>query len=446
MQTTLIKLIAYINLNKGEEDKNKVLEDVKSNISFRGSNLWILACAIVVASVGLNVNSTAVIIGAMLISPLMGPIVGAGFSLGIYDFNLLNKSLKNLLVATVVGLLVSTIYFYVSPFKEVQPELLSRTAPNFYDILIAFFGGIVGAVAITRVEKGNPIPGVAIATALMPPLCTAGYGLALGNLKFFFGAMYLYSINCVFICIATFFIVKFLKYPIKKQLDEKHQKQVKNGITILITLLVLPSIYFAYQLFQEKKYQHQIDVFMETEFTNKGITILYKKTKFNVNPKKLELGFLTKKFTDKEIKSLNEKLAQYDIKNTKLIVIQDTTDLKSDILNEINFNKSLLSKKDVTILNLKKEIASNSYDNKALLSEIRILFPEIENISISNHTFNEKTDSTKTIPVVIYDSKKEISDGAKEKLTLWLQQRLIKKQIIIYNSPRLKKIPEKNKK
>lgn len=446
MQTTLTKLIAYINLNKGEEDKNKVLEDVKSNISFRGSNLWILACAIVVASVGLNVNSTAVIIGAMLISPLMGPIVGAGFSLGIYDFNLLNKSLKNLLVATVVGLLVSTIYFYVSPFKEVQPELLSRTAPNFYDILIAFFGGIVGAVAITRVEKGNPIPGVAIATALMPPLCTAGYGLALGNLKFFFGAMYLYSINCVFICIATFFIVKFLKYPIKKQLDEKHQKQVKNGITILITLLVLPSIYFAYQLFQEKKYQHQIDVFMETEFTNKGITILYKKTKFNVNPKKLELGFLTKKFTDKEIKSLNEKLAQYDIKNTKLIVIQDTTDLKSDILNEINFNKSLLSKKDVTILNLKKEIASNSYDNKALLSEIRILFPEIENISISNHTFNEKTDSTKTIPVVIYDSKKEISDGAKEKLTLWLQQRLIKKQIIIYNNPSLKKIPEKNKK
>ena len=446
MQTTLTKLIAYINLNKGEEDKNKVLEDVKSNISFRGSNLWILACAIVVASVGLNVNSTAVIIGAMLISPLMGPIVGAGFSLGIYDFNLLNKSLKNLLVATVVGLLVSTIYFYVSPFKEVQPELLSRTAPNFYDILIAFFGGIVGAVAITRVEKGNPIPGVAIATALMPPLCTAGYGLALGNLKFFFGAMYLYSINCVFICIATFFIVKFLKYPIKKQLDEKHQKQVKNGITILITLLVLPSIYFAYQLFQEKKYQHQIDVFMETEFTNKGITILYKKTKFNVNPKKLELGFLTKKFTDKEIKSLNEKLAQYDIKNTKLIVIQDTTDLKSDILNEINFNKSLLSKKDVTILNLKKEIASNSYDNKALLSEIRILFPEIENISISNHTFNEKTDSTKTIPVVIYDSKKEISDGAKEKLTLWLQQRLIKKQIIIYNSPSFKKIPEKNKK
>ncbi|WP_367770980.1 TIGR00341 family protein [Flavobacterium sp. WC2421] len=446
MQATLIKLIAYINLHKGEEDKNKVLDDVKSNISFRGSNLWILACAIVVASIGLNVNSTAVIIGAMLISPLMGPIVGAGFSLGIYDFNLLNKSLKNLLVATLVGLFVSTIYFYVSPFKEAQPELLSRTAPNIYDILIAFFGGIVGAVAITRVEKGNPIPGVAIATALMPPLCTAGYGLALGNLKFFFGAMYLYSINCVFICISTFLIVKFLKYPVKKQLDEKHQKQVKNSITILITLLVLPSIYFAYQLFQEKKYQHQIDVFMETEFTNKGIAILYKKTKFNVSPKKLELGFLTKRYSEKEIKALNEKLKLYDINNTKLIVIQDTTDLKSDILNEINFNKSVLSQKDVTILNLKKEITNNRYDNKAILSEIKILFPEIENISISNHTFNENTDSTKIVPVVIYNSKKEISDSSKAKLTLWLEQRLTKKEIEIYNNPTKEKTTGKTKK
>ncbi|WP_367754130.1 TIGR00341 family protein [Flavobacterium sp. WC2430] len=446
MQATLTKLIAYINLHKGEEDKNKVLDDVKSNISFRGSNLWILACAIVVASIGLNVNSTAVIIGAMLISPLMGPIVGAGFSLGIYDFNLLNKSLKNLLVATLVGLFVSTIYFYVSPFKEAQPELLSRTAPNIYDILIAFFGGIVGAVAITRVEKGNPIPGVAIATALMPPLCTAGYGLALGNLKFFFGAMYLYSINCVFICISTFLIVKFLKYPVKKQLDEKHQKQVKNSITILITLLVLPSIYFAYQLFQEKKYQHQIDVFMETEFTNKGIAILYKKTKFNVSPKKLELGFLTKRYSDKEIKALNEKLKLYDINNTKLIVIQDTTDLKSDILNEINFNKSVLSQKDVTILNLKKEITNNRYDNKAILSEIKILFPEIENISISNHTFNENTDSTKIVPVVIYNSKKEISDSSKAKLTLWLEQRLTKKEIEIYNNPTKEKTTGKTKK
>ena len=179
------KITDILNLREGEDDREKTLETVKKNISFKGANLWILACAIIVASVGLNVNSTAVIIGAMLISPLMGPIVGAGFALGIYDFSLLKKSLKNLLNATVVSLVVSTLYFYLSPFKDVQSELLARTSPNIYDILIAFFGGVVGVIAVTRSEKGNPIPGVAIATALMPPLCTAGYGIATAQWTFF---------------------------------------------------------------------------------------------------------------------------------------------------------------------------------------------------------------------------------------------------------------------
>ncbi|SEA43339.1 TIGR00341 family protein [Flavobacterium gillisiae] len=435
MKTIVNSLFAYINLSKGEEEKKKVLDFVKSNISFRGSNLWILACAIVVASIGLNVNSTAVIIGAMLISPLMGPIIGAGFGLGVYDFNLLKKSLKNLLIATLVGLVVSTLYFYISPFKETQPELLSRTSPNIYDILIAFFGGLVGAIAITRVEKGNPIPGVAIATALMPPLCTAGYGLALGSFKFFFGAMYLYSINCVFICISTFFIVKYLKYPTKKQLDEKAQKQVKYIISGLITVLMLPSIYFAYILIEEKKYQHQIDLFTDNEFSNKGIAILYKKTKFNQNPKKLELGFLSKRYSVDEIKKLNLRLKAYDINNTVLSVIQDTTDLKSDILNEISFNKSQLSQKDVSILSLKKQLVANKYDNKALLAEIKILFPEVDNISMSNHTFNESTDSTKTVPVLIYKSTKGLPENSVEKLSLWLQKRLVKDDVEVYRQP-----------
>lgn len=432
MKSIIKTFLTYINLNGGEEDKAKVLDNVKSNISFKGSNLWILACAIVVASVGLNVNSTAVIIGAMLISPLMGPIVGAGFGLGIYDFELLKKSLKNLLIATIVSLLVSTIYFYISPFKETQPELLSRTAPNIYDILIAFFGGLVGAIAITRVEKGNPIPGVAIATALMPPLCTAGYGLATGNFKFFFGAIYLYSINCIFICISTFFIVKYLSYPIKKQLDEKNQKKVKYFISSLLIIFILPSIYFAYQLFEEKKYKQQITLFTNKEFTDKGVTIVYQKTQFNKNPKVLELGFLSKRFSDSEIKELNQSLKNYELNNTKLIIKQDTTDLKSDILNEINFNKSALSQKDITILNLKKEIETNRFDNKKLLAEMKILFPNMENLSLSNHIFNKSTDSLKVIPVLIYKSKKDFETSEKNKIILWLQQRLSKKQIEIY--------------
>ena len=255
------KVFDFINLHNGEEEQKKVLENIKSNISFRGSNLWILACAIVIASVGLNVNSTAVIIGAMLISPLMSPIVGAGFALAIYDFELLKKSGKNLLIATIVSLVVASIYFFISPFKETQSELLARTSPNIYDVLIAFFGGLVGVIALTRVEKGNPIPGVAIATALMPPLCTAGYGLAIGNFSYFFGAFYLYSINCFFICISTFLIVKYLKYEPVRSLNPKFEKQIRYGITSLILIMIIPSFYLAYNLLNEKKYAQKVEQF-----------------------------------------------------------------------------------------------------------------------------------------------------------------------------------------
>ena len=278
------KITHFVNLHQGEEDKNKVLENVLSNISFRGSNLWILACAIIIASVGLNVNSTAVIIGAMLISPLMGPILGAGFSLGIYDFELFKKSLKNLAIATVVSLLTSTFYFYVSPFKETQSELLARTSPNIYDVLIAFFGGLVGVIAITRVEKGNPIPGVAIATALMPPLCTAGYGLAIGNYKYFLGALFLYTINCVFICIATFLIVKYLKYPHTKQVDIAQEKKIRHLITAIILVMILPSVYFAYELRKQKIYEQRVEKFVTNEFKNKGYTVLFNKPHWKLKP------------------------------------------------------------------------------------------------------------------------------------------------------------------
>ena len=432
MNDILHKIINFINLHTGEEDRQKVLENVKSNISFRGSNFWILACAIVVASVGLNVNSTAVVIGAMLISPLMGPIVGAGFGLGIYDFNLLKKALKNLLIATIVGLVVSTIYFYLSPFKETQSELLSRTSPNIYDIFIAFFGGLVGVIAITRVEKGNPIPGVAIATALMPPLCTAGYGLAIGNFSFFFGAIYLYVINCVFICIATFLIVKYLKYPSVKQIDENREKKVRYAMTSLILVMIIPSVYFAYILIQEKKFNQKIELFISDEFTNKGFTILYKKIITNASPKKIELVFLAKKTTNDELETLNQRLKTYGIQNTVLRIRQDTTDIKKYISSQINSEKSILNKKDLTIVELEKQIKKNSYNNAIVLAEAKIIFPEIENLSISNHIYDEKTDKPVVVPVMIYKSKKELTKSSKEKLVLWLQQRLSKEKIEIY--------------
>lgn len=427
MNKIIQKILDFIDLQKGEEDKKKVLENIIGNISFRGSNLWILACAIVIASVGLNVNSTAVIIGAMLISPLMGPIVGAGFGLGMYDFGLVKKSIKNLAIATIVSLIVSTLYFYISPFKEVQSEILARTSPNIYDVLIAFFGGLVGVIAVTRVEKGNPIPGVAIATALMPPLCTAGYGLATGNYLFFGGALYLYTINCVFICISTFIIVKFLKYPIAKQIDLKHQKRVKQGITALLLIMIVPSVYFAYRLFDEKKYKQRTEEFIKHEFPQKDFTLIYKRTDYNSNPKILELAFLSKKLSSVQIKSFNQKLEDYDLINTQLLIKQDTFDLKNDILNTINSHKKSGIDKDELIRNLQQKISNYQTNNTMVSKEVTILFPEIKPIAITQYTSKNKT-----IPVFLYKSKTELKLDSKKKLMSWLKQRLEKDSIEVY--------------
>lgn len=421
----------FFDLHKGEEDKRIVLENVRTSISFTGSNLWILMAAVFIASIGLNVNSTAVIIGAMLISPLMGPIVGAGFSLGIFDFHLLRKSLKNLLIATVASLLVSTIYFFLSPFKEAQSELLARTSPNIYDVLIAFFGGLVGVIAITRVEKGNPIPGVAIATALMPPLCTAGFGLATGNFKFFFGALFLYIINCVFIGIATFFIVKYLKYPPVNFVNKKEEKKVQNIVTIVSVLILIPSVYFAYSLYQEQKFRQEVNEFIENEIVDKGNTLIYKKINFLSNPKKIELALLSKKLTEQEISVLNDKLSYYGIDNTSVIFKHNDDEninlLRDDILNEV----SKSDEKDKKILELEQEISKNSFDDLQLLKESKILIPKLNSITISNNDFAQG-DSLVAKTILVYKSNEALTNEEEVKLKDWAQQRLNKKNVEIF--------------
>ncbi|MDM1554045.1 DUF389 domain-containing protein [Chryseobacterium indologenes] len=417
------KFLRFINLHFGEEDKEKVLENITDNISFRGSNLWILACAIVIASVGLNVNSTAVIIGAMLISPLMGPIVGAGFALGTYNFQLLKRSVKNLLIATIVSLLVSFIYFFLSPFKETQSELLARTSPNIYDVLIAFFGGLVGVIAITRVKQGNPIPGVAIATALMPPLCTAGYGIAIGNWSYFAGAFYLYTINCFFICIATFLIIKYLKYKPIALIDRKYERHIRYGITALIIIMIVPSSYLAYNLLNQKKFTQNIDQFINNEFTQKGYTIIYKKINYNASPKTVELAFLSKKFGKSEMDTINKKLQNMGIANTRLVIKQDATDIKSEILNEIGQRNNVLSEKDLVINQLRQQLDKYTVKDSSLIKEIHILFPDFNHISIGKVTNFPNTDSANVSTVILYQSEKEEKEQ-EEKMKKWLSEKL----------------------
>lgn len=419
----------FINLHNGEERKDKVLENVTSNISFRGSNLWILACAIIIASIGLNVNSTAVIIGAMLISPLMGPIVGAGFALGTYNFPLLKKSFKNLLIATVVSLLVSGFYFYISPFKDVQSELLARTAPNIYDVLIAFFGGLVGVIAITRVEKGNPIPGVAIATALMPPLCTAGFGLATFNFSYFIGAFYLYSINCFFICIATFLVVKYLHYP-SSIVDNKYEKRIRYSISLLILVMIVPSSYLAYNLYNEKKFTKTAEIFLQKEFEKNGYTLIYKKINYNATPKTIDVAFLNKKFTAEEIKSYNKMLSDNGLSNTKINIRQNNSDLKSEILSEINKNNTNLSEKDIALSSLRSELDNYKVSDSTLGKEIQILYPDMSGVSYGKIAQYPETDSARLQFVMIYSGKKV----NELQLKSWLEKRLNEKNVKLLNN------------
>lgn len=420
----------FLNLHTGEESPTLVLENVTSNVSFRGANLWILACAILIASVGLNVNSTAVIIGAMLISPLMGPIVGAGFALATFNFSLLKKSIKNLIIATIVSLAVSSLYFYLSPFKEAQSELLARTSPNIYDVLIAFFGGVVGAISITRIEKGNPIPGVAIATALMPPLCTAGFGIATGNFAFVAGAFYLYTINCFFICISTFLIIKFLKYPSIQSTNKVYEKRIRYGISVLIIIMIVPSCYLAYNLLTEKKYTQNVEKFINNEFTKNGYTVIYKKVDYHTNPKSIELAFLSKTFDSAEIKKLNTTLKDFGINNTHLIIKQNTTDLKAEILNEINLQKNNISEKDVQINVLKNELNQYKMNDPELIKEIKILFPEINEIAVGKVQNFYKKDSTAVETALLYNSNSKIDE---QKLQSWLENKLKSNKIILVN-------------
>jgi uncharacterized hydrophobic protein (TIGR00271 family) len=238
-------------------------ERIKKAIWFRGPNVYILAFSIIIASVGLNVNSTAVIIGAMLISPLMGPIIGMGMALGTNDTALLRDSLRNLLVMVFISLVVSTLFFLLSPLSLLNPtELEARTSPTIYDVLIAFFGGLAGIFENSRKDRGTVLSGVAIATALMPPLCTAGYGIAHWNAHYFIGAMYLFLINGVFIIIATYFMVKYLRFKTVAGIDEKTARNRRNLITAVMVIMTAPSMYTAFTLVFDNNFERKVEAFV----------------------------------------------------------------------------------------------------------------------------------------------------------------------------------------
>ena len=362
------------DLSMDKADEIQTIDYIRKNVEFKGTNLWILIFAIFVASVGLNVNSTAVIIGAMLISPLMGPIIGVGMGVGINDFELIKKSLKNLAVAIVISVITSATYFLISPLSDAQSELLARTTPTIYDVFIALFGGFAGIVAGSSREKSNAIPGVAIATALMPPLCTAGYGIATGNLYYFLGAFYLFFINSVFISLSTFLIVRFLKYPKKQFMDPQREKRVKSYIIAFVIVTVIPSVYLGLQVVQQSIFERNASLFLDEELTFEQSRIISKSYDFKSNPKVIEVSFFGEKVEEVLVSNARSKMEDYNLKDVDLKVFQgyesgDPLDiatvermnmnLRSGIIEDLyKKNEALLANKDEQIQMLQNEIIS----------------------------------------------------------------------------------------
>ncbi|MBQ3882382.1 MAG: DUF389 domain-containing protein [Bacteroidales bacterium] len=317
-------------------DRDSAPERIKDGIWFRGPNIWILALSIIVASVGLNVNSTAVIIGAMLISPLMGPIVGVGFSLGTQDTSLMEQAVKNLIIMVTISLLVSCVYFIVTPLHLVDPtELEARTRPTIYDVLIALFGGLAGILETCRKERGTVISGVAIATALMPPLCTAGYGLAHLSPRFFFGALFLFLINTAFIILATFVMVTYLKFPKIVELDSIQAKKRKNISSTAILVIILLSMLSGINVIRDNNFTRNVEDFV-SEVRTIGKTYIYHYSIYKDHGRKLRLELIGEPLSHEDSLQLFSKAESFKIKEKQLVIGQQAIGMTgSELQNEI---------------------------------------------------------------------------------------------------------------
>lgn len=424
------------NLEEDKANENEIVDAIRKGIEFRGTNVWVLIFAIFIASVGLNVNSTAVIIGAMLISPLMGPIMGIGLGIGINDFELIKKAFKNLAIATALSVLTSSVYFFISPLSDAQSELLARTTPTIWDVMIALFGGLAGIVAATRKNVSNVIPGVAIATALMPPLCTAGFGLAIGNFSFFFGAFYLFFINSVFISLSSFLIVSFLKFQKRSILDPAREARVKRYIIIVVTVTVIPSVVMAYNIVTKSIEEKSIQEYVNKELDFENSQVISKKL-LNVKGKNtLEVFFLGEIISAESITNAKNKLKNYGLANLELSVkqgvgenaIPDVAALKSTVIEDLyRKNEEIIKSKDKKIALLEKELSlfrSESFSVEDISQEIKALNQSLSEFTINkNIVKNLTSNNVDTIAFAYAKFIKRPSPSEIKALKLWLSAR-----------------------
>lgn len=422
------------SLHKDKEDEEDIVESIRRGIEFRGINVWVLVFAIFLASIGLNVNSTAVIIGAMLISPLMGPIMGVGLGLGIFDFDLVKAAAKNLAIMVSVSLIASTLYFSLSPLSTAQSELLARTHPTVWDVLIAMFGGLAGIVAGSSKEKGTVIPGVAIATALMPPLCTAGFGLANGDFYFFLGAFYLFCINAVFISVSAFVVVRLLKFSKHTYLDKQREKRIKKVVSIIVLITIIPSIIIAYFTVQKILFEQRAAEFIKKEFQFSKTLVLSQRIDYENN--RIDLVLIGDAVPEDTIAFRKSKAPVYNLNEETVHITQgindtaaiDVSALKSGIVQEVySQNAQALDEKDKIILGLQNKLSDykkHTLPVKNIAGELKALNENILSLSIQNGVYyNVKANSSDTITTAYIKFNKKPSTTETKKLESWLKVR-----------------------
>ena len=432
--------LAYrFNLRPDQSRFSDIDDDIRGGVEIRGTNLWVLMLAIFIASIGLDVNSTAVIIGAMLISPLMGPIMGVGYGVGIDDHLLIKKALGNLLISFLIALFTSTLYFLISPLTTAQSELLARTTPTIWDVLIAMFGGLAGIIAMTRKEKSNVIPGVAIATALMPPLCTAGYGLANGSLEMFLGAFYLFFINCVFIALATLLLMRYIRPPHKRYEDKVKGDRIRIYIFIVVLGTLLPSIYLAYGMVTKELFNSRAHEFIKNELTFENSFIA--RQDISAETHKIDITLVGQKISNEKLAELSNKLSSYELQNAKFTVHQnvikelDEASLRKSLLAEVlHSNQKALNTENTQVQALQSAIANlkalqvqhaeSLKEEQRIFEELVAQYPQIKRLSTAKTTEYQANQTTQASVLLInIAANKTFTRTDRRRITAWLKVR-----------------------
>lgn len=440
----LSKIKAHFTVMQDMEDEKEIVAQITSGVSFRGANLWVLIFAIFIASLGLNVNSTAVIIGAMLISPLMGPIIGMGLAIGINDFQLLRRAAKNFAIATVISILTATVYFLITPLGEAQSELLARTSPTIYDVLIATFGGAAGILALCTKGKGNVIPGVAIATALMPPLCTAGFGLASGHLLYFLGAFYLFFINTVFISLSTYLGVRLMRFHRKEFQTASAARKSRRAVMAIAILTIIPSLLMTVGIVRRSISDNNVNRFIKTELSQSGTQVI--SSDLDRDNQILNIVAVGREINDSTIRVAQKNLVHYSLADIKLNIIQgeksDSAMRLGKKLSQITTSREEEKQKMVEI-SAKLSETSNSLEQYTrleqltpdVMAEMRNLFPQVNALSLSK-VAQSRRDTTATMhfvaAIISLDPKARLTPADRQRIHDWLQTRVKADSLVVY--------------